>query len=809
METIDKLLEELTLEEKACLLSGHKSWHSVSIPRLGIPSIFITDGPHGLRKKKENSKETGLGQTEPSTCFPAASTTGTSWNKELLFKMGETMGKECNHYDVHVILGPAVNIKRNPLCGRSFEYFSEDPHLAGILGAELTKGIESRGVGTSVKHYCCNNNEGNRYFGDSILDLRTLHEIYLKVFEHIIKKGKPQTVMCAYNRINGEYASENEYLLNTVLRDMWGFEGLVMSDWGAVNNRVKGLNSGLDLEMPGDIKYNRTRIVKGVQDGRISLDTLNKSVRRVLEMVYRTIENEQKYTANFENHSLLAREIARDSAVLLKNKDNILPLGKEGSYLVVGEMFTKMRYQGAGSSLIKPTRLVNPIDAFNENKINYLYRKGYNVSSFDIDDNLEKDVLDAALEYDKVLFFGGLSEEAESEGFDRDTMKLPYNQVHLINELVKLGKKVIFIIYGGSPVELDFEDGVDAILNMYLPGQEGGNATYDLVFGDVSPSGRLCETWTYKYEDVPFGNELCKTTNDLYKESIFVGYRYYSTYGVDVRYPFGYGLSYSSFSYNNMKVEQTNDGYKVSVEVTNTGKVEASEVVQVYSRIEESKVLRPLRELKGFTKVNILPGETKVVDVNIPLEDLCIYQDGWKLEQGNYVFEVCKNINEVLLSSNVYIKSLDTIDSDEHIRDLYSSKDKLLGMTDKEFERVIGREIKEPTITRPYNLNTPVAKFETWGGKFFLNMMRFGAKMNYKSKLKAKESDHKETDIKNAYFGMRTMESMSFRSMSFASEGMLSHRMALGLVDISNNRILRGLWKIITPERGVKLPKQK
>lgn len=809
MENIEKLLKELTINEKASLLSGHKSWHSVAIPRLGIPSIFITDGPHGLRKKKENSKETGLGQTEPSTCFPAASTTGTSWNKDLLFKMGETMGKECNHYDVNVILGPAVNIKRNPLCGRSFEYFSEDPFLAGTLGAELTKGIESRGVGTSVKHYCCNNNEGNRYFGDSIVDLRTLHEIYLKVFEHIIKKGKPQTVMCAYNRINGEYASENEYLLNTVLRDMWGFEGLVMSDWGAVNNRVKGLISGLDLEMPGDIKHNRTQIVKAVENCQISEKTLDKSVRRVLEMVYKTIENKQKHTANFEAHSLLAREISRDSAVLLKNEDNILPLSKEGSYLVVGEMFTKMRYQGAGSSLIKPTRLVNPIDAFNENNINYLYRQGYNVSSFEVDNDLEKEVIEASSGYEQVIFFGGLSEEAESEGFDRDTMKLPYNQVHLINELISLGKKIIFIMYGGSPVELDFENGVDAILNMYLPGQEGGNATYDLVFGEVSPSGRLCETWPYKYEDVPFGNELCKTTNDLYKEGIFVGYRYYSTYGVDVRYPFGYGLSYSSFDYKNMNLEQTQDGYKVTVEVTNTGKMEASEVVQVYTRVENSNVLRPLRELKGFKKVNILPGETKLVTIDIDLDDLSIYQNEWKLEEGNYIFEICKNVNDVLLSSSIFVRSLDDVESDDNIKYLYESKDKLLQMSNKDFERVIGREIKEPTITRPYNLNTPVAKFESWGGKFFLKMMRWGARLNYKTKLKSKDSDHKETDIKNAYFGMRTMESMSFRSMSYASEGMVSHRMALGLVDISNNRILRGLWKIITPERGVKLPKQK
>ena len=809
MENIDKLLEQLTVEEKACLLSGHKSWHSVSIPRLNIPSIFITDGPHGLRKKKEKSKEVGLGQTEPSTCFPAASTTASSWNKKYLFKMGESMGKECNHYDVNVILGPAVNIKRNPLCGRSFEYFSEDPLLAGLLGAELTKGIESRGVGTSVKHYCCNNNEGNRYFGDSIVDQRALHEIYLKVFEHIVKKGKPATLMCAYNRVNGEYASENEYILNKVLRDDWGFEGLVMSDWGAVNDRVKGLNAGLDLEMPGDVKFNRTQIVEAVNDGRISIETLDKSVRRVLEMVYRTIENKIDHQADFTSHSLLARQIACDSAVLLKNDEDALPLIKTDKHLVVGEMFTKMRYQGSGSSLIRPTKLVRPIDAFNENNIDYHYEKGYNVSSFEIDEDLEERVIEVARDYYTVLFFGGLSEEAESEGFDREGMKMPANQVHLIERLIEMGKQVILVMYGGSPVELPFEEGVAAILNMYLPGQEGGNATYDLLFGDACPSGRLAETWPYKYEDVPFWEELCKTTNDLYKESIFVGYRYYSSFDVPVRYPFGYGLTYSRINYRDMNITPINNGYRVNVKLTNTGNYNASEVVQVYLKMENSKVLRPIKELKGFEKVHLLKGETKNVEVDISLDDLKIYQDGWKLEKGKYIIEVCKNVNEVIFSQEINIDSKDIIESDSNIKNLFFSRIRLLNMSDEDFEKIVGREIKLLPNSKPYNLNSPVAKFETFWGKRLFRLMKWGAKMNYKMKLHARQSDHKETDIKNAYFGMKTIESMSFRAMSFASEGALSYRMALGLLDIANNHPLKGIGKLITPEKGVKLPKQK
>ena len=808
MENIEKLLQELTLEEKACLLSGHKSWHSVKIPRLNIPSIFITDGPHGLRKKKENSNETGLGQTEPSTCFPAASTTGTSWNKELLFQMGEAMGKECNHYNVHVILGPAVNIKRNPLCGRSFEYFSEDPLIAGLLGAELTKGIESRGVGTSVKHYCCNNNEGNRYFGDSLVDERALREIYLKVFEHIVKKGKPATLMCAYNQINGEYASENEFILNKVLRDEWDFKGLVMSDWGAVNNRVKGLNAGLDLEMPGDVQYNRTLIVEGVKNGQISEETLNKSVRRVLEMVYRTIENHIEHQADFNYHSELSKKIACDSAVLLKNKNNLLPLSKDNKYVVIGEMFTKMRYQGAGSSLIRPTKLVKPVDAFNENKVNYTFFKGYNVDSFDVDKKLEKEVLEN-LNDETILFFGGLSEDAESEGFDRKNMKLPYNQVHLIEELIKLGKKIVFVMYGGSPVELDFIEGIDSLLNMYLPGQEGGNATYDLLFGKVSPSGRLCETWPLHYEDVPFGHELTKTTNDLYKESIFVGYRYYSTYGVEVRYPFGYGLSYASFTYSNMNVSKLDECVKVSVEVTNDSDIDSSEVVEVYSRVVESSILRPKKELKGFSKVYLKAHETKTVEIEIPLEDLKVFINDWVLEKGRYVFEINKNIDEVILEKEIVLDSNDLIASTYNLNKFYSSKEQLLKMTDQDFEEVIGRKIDLPIITRPYNLNTPFQEYKTFWGKFLFGCMKLAMKINYKMQKIAPKSENKETNIKNAYFGMKTMEAMSLRSTCYVAEGMMTQRMALGLLDIANNKPLRGLGKILTKEKGVKLPPQK
>ena len=458
MINVDKILSELTREEKVCLLSGHKSWFTNKVSRVELSPIMLTDGPHGLRKKQMDDKQAGLGQTEPSTCFPAACTSGSTWNKDLLYKMGVAMGEECRYYDVNLILGPAVNIKRNPFCGRNFEYFSEDPHIAGQLGARLTRGIEDMGVGTSVKHFACNNNEANRYFGDSIVDERAYREIYLKAFEPIIKEGKPQTVMCAYNKVNGVYASENRQLLTEILRDDWGFEGLVMSDWGAVNDRVEGLKAGLDLEMPGDVSYNRQVILDALNDGSLDDETLDRAVRRVLNMIYNTTVSAGKLPDKFNEHSELAKAISTEGAVLLKNEGNTLPLDNAAQYLVVGEMFEKMRYQGAGSSLIRPYKLTSPKDAFDANGIRYEYCKGYDLNSFEADGELVSRATDRAVSYDTILFFGGLSEDAESEGFDRETLSLPKNQLELLYELVKSGKKIVFVMYGGSPVDMSFDD---------------------------------------------------------------------------------------------------------------------------------------------------------------------------------------------------------------------------------------------------------------------------------------------------------------------------------------------------------------
>ncbi len=808
MLNIDKLIEQLTLEEKAALLGGHKSWHTNKISRLDIPSIFITDGPHGLRKKREDSKETGLGQTEISTAFPTAATSGSTWNKELLYKMGEAMGKECNHYGVHVILGPAVNIKRNPLCGRSFEYFSEDPLIAGLMGAALTRGIEERGVGTSVKHYACNNNEANRYFGDSIVDERAFREIYLKGFEHIVKKGKPSTLMCAYNKVNGTYASENKQLLTDIPRGEWGFDGLIMSDWGAVNDRIAGLNAGLDLEMPGDISHNRQMIIDAVRDGRITEETLNTSVRRVLKMIDRGISEERVQGDCLEEDSKLSCDISREGAVLLKNDGGVLPLRGGERYLVIGDMFENMRYQGAGSSLIRPYKLISPKDAFDENHVDYDYERGYDSNTDEISEELFARAVKKAESADTVLIFAGLTEYAESEGFDRENMLLPKNQEELIGRICAMGKKTVLVLYGGSPIELDAMDNADAILNMYLPGQEGGRSTYDLLFGKSNPSGRLCESWPYKYSDVPFGGELAKATNDLYKESIFVGYRYYTTFGVPVRFPFGFGLSYTDFEYLDMSAERIGDEIRVKVKIKNVGQRAGSEVAELFVEAPKTEFIKPLRELRAFEKVYLDAGEEKEITLTVPIEDMKYYHDGkWCLENGVYRIQLCRDANTEIVEQIIEITDGEELATDEALRSLYTDRERMLAITDGDFEQVVGRPITLKRTERPYDLNTPMREYESAGGRFLFGLIGFVFKTRLKFISLGKKDANRETKIKNAYFGMKTIQAMSLRSLSYASEGLLSHRMAEGLLDIANNKPLKGIWKLVTPERCAKLPK--
>ena len=493
---------------------------------------------------------------------------------------------------------------------------------------------------------------------------------------------------------------------------------------------------------------------------------------------------------------------------MLKNAKKTLPLDGTKQYLVVGEMFEKMRYQGAGSSLLRPYKLVTPKDAFDANGVRYEYCKGYNVNSFETDSELSAKACSRANDYDTILFFGGLSEYAESEGFDRKTLSLPKNQLDLIHSLYKSGKSIVFVMYGGSPVDTSFDYATDAILNMYLPGQSGGEATHDLLFGKACPSGRLAETWPMSYDDVPFGDEFTVTTNDRYKESIFVGYRYYTSFDMPVKYPFGYGLSYTDFAYTNMSAEQKGDLVHLEVDVENIGGFDGATVLEIFVNAPKSEVIKPLRELRGFEKVFLASGEKKRVGVDIPVADLRYYIDGaWRLEGGEYVFELCTDANTPVLDAALTIHSDDEVrESDFYIQLYGSDYARFLSITDSEFDNLIGMEIPEPKVTRPYDLNTPIRSYSTLGGRMLFALLNGGFELIYKLEKSGKETPDKETKVKNAYFSWKTIETMSLRSICYASEGRLSHHLATILLEVANNHPLRALGLLFKPEKNLKLP---
>ncbi len=575
----EAIIRQMTVEEKAALVSGTNFMYTNPIPRLRIPSLRMSDGPHGLRLQKEGG-DNGVSESEPATAFPTAAATASGWNPENTRRMGEAIAEECRYYGVNTLLGPGVNIKRNPLCGRNFEYFSEDPLLAGVMGAAKVTGVQSKGVGVSVKHFALNNSENYRFMGNSVASEKTIREIYLKPFEYVVKHAHPATIMCAYNRINGTFCSENEWLLSDVLRKEWGFDGVVMSDWGAVHDRVAGLRAGLDLEMPGDTAICRRWILDGIADGSLPAENLDAACRNILRWIDAYQKPADPAPVDWDAHHALAGKIAADCAVLLKN-DGVLPLKGSEKLHITGELFANMRYQGAGSSMIRPTKVTTPKDAFTAHGV-----KTY-----------------ALEESDTVLVFAGLTDMYESEGCDREDMRLPEEQLKQIDALAESGKKIVVVLFGGSPVELPFCDRVNAILNMYLPGQNGGTAVYDLLFGVKNPSGKLAETWPMRYEDVPGHESFGKGLNEIYAEGTEVGYRYYQRHSVPVRFPFGFGLSYTTFEHN----EWERNGNTYTQTITNTGSRFGGEVAQLY--VDGA--------LKGFEKIYLKPGESRTVTITV------------------------------------------------------------------------------------------------------------------------------------------------------------------------------------------------
>lgn len=711
---LEELCAKMTLEEKAGLCSGSDFWHTKPVERLGIPAMMVSDGPHGLRKQKDEGDHLGVNDSIKAVCFPTGCTIAASFDRDLIREMGEALGTSCQAEGVGVILGPAVNIKRSPLCGRNFEYYSEDPYVAGEMAASYIEGVQSKHVGTSIKHFMANSQETRRMSSDSRVDERTMREIYLPAFETAVKKSKPWTVMCSYNRINGTYAAENKWLLTELLRDEWGFDGFVVSDWGAVNDRVAGVKAGLDLEMPPSFGVNDKLIVEAVKNGTLEEKVLDEAVIRILNIIYRYMEHRDK-TAVFDRDAQhdLSRKAAEESLVLLKN-EGVLPLKKEQKIAIIGQYAKKPRYQGGGSSHINSHKVSGMLD-FVQDMENVTYAQGY-------DDRLEeaadmaggrtdidpagkdqlKALLDEAVQVAKeaevAVIFAGLPDSFESEGYDRKHMRMPDSQNTLIHEIAKVQPNTIVVLHNGSPVEMPWVDEVKGILEAYLGGEAVGEAEYNILFGNVNPSGKLAETFPLRLEDNPsYLYYIGEGDMTEYREGVFVGYRYYDTKKMQTLFPFGHGLSYTEFAYSNLRLEcggnaaaqsssakgqrndqcvngdaaggeQSADGtirikdtdrLTVSIDITNTGSREGKEVVQLYIADEESSVIRPMKELKGFEKVSLKPGETKTVQFTLDARAFAYYHTELKeffVESGTFAILVGSSSREIRGEGKVYVE---------------------------------------------------------------------------------------------------------------------------------------------------------
>ncbi len=666
---LKKLVSEMTLEEKASLCSGSDFWHTRGVERLGIPAVMVTDGPCGLRKQAGDTDHLGLNASVKAISYPTGSCIASSFDRDLIRESGEYLGEECQAEDVAVLLGPAVNIKRSPLCGRNFEYFSEDPYVAGEMAAAYIKGVQSKHVGTSIKHFAANSQEHRRMTSDSVVDERTLRELYFPAFEKAAKEAQPWTFMCSYNKLNGTYASENHRLLTEILRDEWGFEGAVMSDWGAVNERPLGVAAGLDLEMPGPGTANTQKIIEAVKNGTLAEKDVDIAAERVLKFVYAYLENRVPgIKLDYERHHAKARQMAAESMVLLKNEGNILPLSKEKKVAFIGKFAEAPRFQGGGSSHVNSYKVVGAVEA--ARGLRMTYAQGYSTETQEPDDALIAEAVKAAKEAECAVLFIGITDAMESEGFDRKDLKIPACQEKLLEEVVKVQKNTVVVVHCGAPIEMPWIQDVKAVLYAYLGGEAVGAATVDILFGDVNPSGKLAETFPIRLEDNPsYLYDFGEGDRTEYREGIFVGYRYYDKKKLPVLFPFGHGLSYTEFAYSGLTFDKTSlkdtDTLQVSVKVKNVGKRAGKEIVQLYVEDNESSVIRPEKELMGFEKVELAPGEEKTVSFTLEKRSFAFYDTAlsdWRVETGEFTIHIGKSSRDIQLSGVVYVESTTVVE---------------------------------------------------------------------------------------------------------------------------------------------------
>lgn len=659
---VKEMISKMTLEEKAGLCSGLDFWHTKPVERLGVKNVMVSDGPHGLRKQDETADNLGINDSIKAVCFPAGCATASSFDRDLLTELGEVLGNECQSENLSVLLGPAINIKRSPLCGRNFEYLSEDPLLAGEIAAAQINGLQNKNVGVSVKHFFANNQETRRLTVSSEMDERTAREIYLTPFEIAVRKAHPWTIMSSYNRFNGDYVGENKKYMTDFLRGECGFDGIIMSDWGAVNDRVRALEAGLDLEMPSSGGVNDRLIVEAVKNGTLSEEVLDTACERILNLVYKYNENRDENAVwDKEKDHDKAAEIAAQCIVLLKNEDKVLPLKKGEKVAFIGQFAKAPRYQGGGSSHINVTRVESAWD--NADTENTVYADGYSLETEEVDDALIAEAVEAAKKCGKAVVFAGLPASFESEGFDRKHMHLPKNQEVLISAVGKANPNTVVVLHNGSSVVMPWVDDAKGILEAYLGGQAVGRAEMAVLYGDVNPSGHLAETFPLKLEDNPsylyFPGEGDKSE---YKEGVFVGYRYYDTKKMDVLFPFGHGLSYTDFEYSSLKLDKTamkdEETLTVTVDVKNIGEVAGKEVVQLYVAAPGKAVRRPVHELRDFAKVSLEPGETRTVKFEISKRAFAYYDnedDAWLSEQGIHTIEIGSSSRDIRLTSDIEV----------------------------------------------------------------------------------------------------------------------------------------------------------
>lgn len=770
MVNVDNILKKLSLEQKISLCSGENFWTTKALSEHGVPALFMCDGPHGLRKQASAADMIGVNKSIPATCFPTAVTTGASWDCDLLEEIGTAIGREGLTEGVGLVLGPGANIKRNPLCGRNFEYISEDPYHSGKMAAAMIRGLQKNGNAASLKHFAANSQEFSRFNSDSVMDERTLREIYLAGFEIAVKEGAPDTVMCAYNKINGKHCSDNRTLLTDILREEWGFNGMVVTDWGAMNDRIEGFKAGCDLNMPGGSEYMEKECLEAVKSGKLSEEDVNKSAHRVLTLMAKAAENlEQKTQCDKEAHHDLARRAAEQGAVLLKNEEEILPLHENEKIAIIGIMAKKPRYQGSGSSHINPTKISAALDFLP----NTLYAPGCNEDGTTTSE-LIAEAVEAAKNKSVAIVFAGLPDMYESEGFDRDNMQMPEGHNKMIEAVAAANPNTVVVLSCGSVVECPWESKVKAILYMGLPGQAGGEAIVNLLYGKANPSGRLTETWPIKYEDCPSSD--CYANKDgQYREGIYVGYRYYDKAEKPVRWPFGFGLSYTNFSYSNLRIM----GDTVLVDVKNTGKQAGGEVVQLYVLPKTLGEYRPVKELKGFQKIFLAPEEEQTVEFLLDKRSFAVWQEGWKTPGGVYTIQIGDCHAEL---------ELDTPQIKLQRGDWYDMpKGK---PSQKQWEALLGRSYTEKPLEKgQFTMDNSVMEMKDFS--FIMKIM-----FKVVEKVIAKNIDGGK-DYSNPEFRMMILSSVGAPLRSMQINNGIKGGLFQGLLDMANGHFFRGIGKMI------------